>query len=149
LSETTVETRSPESPEEWECYYALRWRILRAPWQTDGPDRDETDAGSTHRMVCKPDGVVVAVGRLHQVDDTTAQIRFMAVDQAEQRRGYGSLLLGSLEQAAADMLLGTVILQAREDAVPFYEHHGYKVVEKTFLLFNEIQHYLMRKELRS
>jgi predicted GNAT family N-acyltransferase len=149
LSKTTVETRPPESPEEWQRYYALRWRILRAPWQADGPDRDETDTGSTHRMVCKPDGVVVAVGRLHRVDDKTAQIRFMAVDEAEQRRGYGSLLLGSLEQAAADMLLGAVILQAREDAVPFYEHHGYRVVEKTFLLFNEIQHYLMRKELRS
>ena len=98
-------------------------------------------------MVCQPDGQVVAVGRLHQVDDATAQIRFMAVETGEQRRGYGSLLLGSLEQAATDMKLNVVILQARQDAVPFYAHHGYSVVEKTFLLFDEIQHYLMRKEL--
>ena len=147
MNTATIETRSPANPQEWQRYYELRWRILRAPWQSGGPDRDETDATSTHRMVCRPDGTVVAVGRLHQVDDTTAQIRFMAVDCEEQRRGYGSLLLDALEQAATDMHLNTVILQAREAAVPFYTHHGYSVVEKTFLLFDEIQHYLMRKKL--
>lgn len=149
MSTATIETRSPANSQEWQRYYELRWRILRAPWQSDGPDRDETDDTSTHRMVCQPDGAVVAVGRLHKVDDTTAQIRFMAVDSGEQRRGYGSLLLESLEQAATDMHLHTVILQAREAAVPFYKHHGFSVVEKTFLLFDEIQHYLMRKELQT
>jgi predicted GNAT family N-acyltransferase len=147
LSTATLETRSPGTGQEWQQYYELRWRILRAPWQSGGPERDDTDDSSTHRMVCQPDGKVVAVGRLHQVDDATAQIRYMAVESSEQRRGYGSLLLDSLEQAAADMQLNSVILQAREGAVPFYEHHGYSVVEKTFLLFDEIQHYLMRKEL--
>jgi hypothetical protein len=38
-------------------------------------------------------------------------------------------------------------LQAREKAIPFYERLGYKVVEKTHLLFGEIQHYKMRKEI--
>ena len=149
MSTTTLEARSPASQQEWQRYYELRWRILRAPWQSGGPDRDETDATSTHRMVCQPDGTVVAVGRLHQVDNDTAQIRFMAVEPGKQRRGYGSLLLNSLEQAASSMQLNTVILQAREAAVPFYQRHGYSVAEKTFLLFDEIQHYLMRKELRS
>jgi predicted GNAT family N-acyltransferase len=149
LSAASIETRSPRTGQEWQHYYELRWRILRAPWQPEGPDRDETDETSIHRMVCQPDGKVVAVGRLHQVDDATAQIRFMAVETGEQRRGYGSLLLGSLEQAATDMKLNVVILQARQDAVPFYQHHGYSVVEKTFLLFDEIQHYLMRKELQT
>jgi predicted GNAT family N-acyltransferase len=147
LSTATLETRSPATGQEWQQYYELRWRILRAPWQSGGPDRDDTDDSSTHRMVCQPDGKVIAVGRLHQVDDATAQIRYMAVEISEQGRGYGSLLLDSLEQVAADMQLNSVILQAREGAVPFYEHHGYSVVEKTFLLFGEIQHYLMRKEL--
>ncbi len=149
MSTATLETRSPQTGQEWEHYYELRWRILRAPWQSGGPDHDETDNTSTHRMVCQPDGMVVAVGRLHQVDDTTVQIRFMAVESAEQHRGYGSLLLQSLEQAATDMKLNMVILQAREDAVPFYQHHGYSVVKKTFLLFDEIQHYLMRKDLQT
>ena len=143
----SVEVREPHSQEEWEAYYSLRWRILRAPWQPDGPDRDETDDTSLHRMVCTATGDVLAVGRLHRVDDQTGQIRFMAVESGRERKGYGSLLLASLEAAARDMKLTEIILQARENAVPFYQHHGYQVKEKTFLLFDEIQHYLMTKPL--
>jgi hypothetical protein len=40
-----------------------------------------------------------------------------------------------------------MILQARDYAVPFYEKSGYKLKEKTFLLWNLIQHYLMEKSL--
>jgi ribosomal protein S18 acetylase RimI-like enzyme len=142
-----VQARAPRNDSEWERYFALRWSILRAPWQQDGPERDETDDSSIHRMVCTDDGRVLAVGRLHAVDDRTGQIRFMAVDSAEQRKGYGSLLLRALEHAACEQGLDSVILQARENAVPFYERHGYRVQEKTFLLFGQIQHYLMSKQL--
>jgi len=147
LSSERVEAREPRSDAEWTAYYALRWRVLRAPWQQQGPERDESDAISTHRMVCNRQGQVLAVGRVHRVDDTTGQIRFMAVDSGQQRKGYGSLLLNALEQAARELGLHKVILQARENAVPFYRHHGYRTVEKTFLLFDEIQHYLMSKQL--
>ena len=142
-----IETREPRSDGEWKAYYELRWRILRAPWQQQGPERDETDDTSIHRMVCNVQGQVLAVGRLHCVDGTTGQIRFMAVDSAEQRKGYGSLLLAALEQAAGELKLDTIRLQARENAVPFYLRHGYQLQEKTFLLFGEIQHYLMNKQL--
>jgi hypothetical protein len=38
-------------------------------------------------------------------------------------------------------------LQARENAVAFYERNGFHVVKPSFLLFNEIQHFLMEKML--
>jgi predicted GNAT family N-acyltransferase len=38
-----------------------------------------------------------------------------------------------------------MILQAREGAVKFYQSLGYKVIEKTYLLFGQIQHYKMEK----
>ncbi len=142
-----AKTKAPQTEQEWEHYFELRWRILRTPWQQQGPDRDDTDDSSIHRMVYQSNGCVLAVGRLHQVDTSTAQIRFMAVDNNQQRRGYGALLLQSLEQVATDMHLNTIILQAREGAVPFYQQFGYSVVEKSFLLFDEIQHYLMEKKL--
>lgn len=147
LNNDAIEARAPQTDAEWSDYYALRWRVLRQPWQQGGPDRDETDDSSTHRLVCNARGDVLAVGRIHQVDDTTGQIRFMAVESGHERKGYGSKLLTSLEHAAHDMQLKTVILQARENAVPFYQQHGYRVIEKTFLLFDEIQHYLMQKQL--
>ena len=108
-----------------EGYYELRWRILRAPCAIRS-DRDETDDSSTHRMVCQPDGKVLAVGRLHQVDEDTAQIRYMAVESGYERRGYGTLVLTALEQAATEIGIEKIILHARERAVPFYQHHGYR-----------------------
>ena len=50
MSPASIETRSPRTGQEWQHYYELRWRILRAPWQAHGPERDETDETSTHRM---------------------------------------------------------------------------------------------------
>ena len=141
------EVREPRTEQDWQRYYGLRWQILRAPWQASGPEREEDDDRSIHRMLSAVDGDVIAVGRLHRVDAHTGQIRFMAVAQGQERKGYGSLLLQSLETAARDMAIDRLILQSRENAVPFYRHHGYQLVEKTFLLFGEIQHYLMRKQL--
>lgn len=142
------EVRSPRTEQEWQRYYDLRWRILRAPWQAHGPQREADDDASVHRMLGTPDGQVWAVGRLHRVDRHTGQIRFMAVAEDQLRKGYGSRLLQSLESAALDMGLSCLILQARENAVPFYRHHGYQLVEKSFVLFDAIQHYLMRKQLQ-
>jgi len=141
--------RAPVSDADWDAYYELRWRILRAPWQAQGPGRDETDATSLHRMLCDAQGNALAVGRLHRVDARQGQIRYMAVDDACRRRGHGSLLLAELEQAAREMQLESIILQAREGALPFYRRHGYSIVEKSFLLFDEIQHYLMHKPINS
>ena len=40
-----------------------------------------------------------------------------------------------------------MILNARENAVIFYEKLGYKIIKKTNLLFGKIQHYEMKKVL--
>ncbi len=147
---TDVKVRAPQSDSDWNAYYELRWRILRTPWQKDGSSRDETDNISIHRMVvCGGSGSVIAVGRLHRLDDQRGQIRYMAVEQGFERQGNGSLLLASLEQAAQETGLETVILHARENALPFYQRHGYTLVERSFLLFDEIQHYLMTKQIRT
>ena len=142
-----MEVRAPENDAEWQAYYELRWRILRAPWQQGGCDRDETDHSSIHRMVCGQDGIALAVGRLHAVDEHSGQIRYMAVESGCERRGYGTLVLASLEEEAKAIGLTKIILHAREAAVPFYYHHNYSVVEPSYLLFDEIQHYLMSKNL--
>jgi N-acetylglutamate synthase-like GNAT family acetyltransferase len=147
---TDVSVRAPHCDADWSAYYDLRWRILRAPWKKHGSSRDETDDSSIHRMVvCNGSGKVIAVGRLHRLDDRQGQIRYMAVEHGYERQGSGSLLLASLEKAAQDMDLETVILHARENALPFYRHHGYTLVKRSYLLFDEIQHYLMSKRVRA
>jgi predicted GNAT family N-acyltransferase len=140
--------RAPESPSDWAGYFELRWRVLRAPWgQAPGGERDELERTSIHRMICNADGQVLAVGRLHRLDERRAQIRYMAVTCYLQNNGLGTLILKSLEECAAAMEVARIELHAREPAVPFYQRNGYRVVKRSHLLFGEIQHYLMTKTL--
>jgi hypothetical protein len=52
-----------------------------------------------------------------------------------------------MEEIARNKGASSMILQARENAVKFYESCGYRIVEKTFLMWGEIQHYLMSRPL--
>ena len=90
----------PSTPEQFEQYYDLRWRILRAPWrQPRGSEKDELENDSIHLMVSDNDNRVIGVGRLHLNSPKQAQIRFMAVETDYQREGIGSKLLLALEES--------------------------------------------------
>jgi hypothetical protein len=39
------------------------------------------------------------------------------------------------------------VLEARENAVPFYQSLAYEIEKESYLLFGEIQHYRMKKAL--
>jgi len=140
--------RSPLSSHEFELYYDLRYRVLRAPWnQARGSEQDASESTSIHAMIIDGD-VCLACGRLQRTEtEGVGQIRFMAVDPNHQGKGLGKLIVQYLEARAKEEALVEIILQARENAVEFYKSLGYEVVEPTFKLFGEIQHYLMRKQL--
>jgi predicted GNAT family N-acyltransferase len=53
-----------------------------------------------------------------------------------------------LEEKAMFMGIQEIILEARENAVPFYKSIGYVIEKESYLLFGEIQHYRMKKEIR-
>ena len=70
----------PTTTEEFDQYYELRWKILRAPWnQVRGSERDDDDESSTHLMVLDKNSRLIGVGRLHFNSIREAQIRFMAI----------------------------------------------------------------------
>jgi hypothetical protein len=50
-----------------------------------------------------------------------------------------------LENEAWQMGKKKVLLHAREIALDFYVKEGYEYVQKSHLLFGEIQHFLMQK----
>ena len=82
-------------------------------------------------LVAKCDGVVVGTIR-GLVADGVCTIRALAIDPAHQGRGMGASLLKALEVAHAQVAqfkLTTNTLM--EGNVPFYERHGYRVVEFT------------------
>ncbi len=71
----------------------------------------------------------------------------MAVHDAQQGKGLGKLVLNYLEEKARANRRKIMILHARETAIKFYESCGYKIKEKSYLMWGQIQHWLMEKDL--
>ena len=105
--------RSPASPAEWEAYFDLRWRILRQPWgQPRGSERDSLDESAFHLPITGDDGRALACGRLQLNSPSEAQIRYMAVDENVQGRGYGSAILAALEAETRRSKASHIVLNA-------------------------------------
>ena len=98
-------------------------------------------------MVLNKKGYPIGVGMLLLNSNQEAQIRFMAVSKNCQGMKVGTLLIDCLESIASERKCSYIILQSRETAVKFYRKNGFKIIKKTYLLFSEIQHFLMQKEL--
>ena len=139
----------PNSSDEFEQYYNLRYEVLRKPWlQPKGSEKDDGDKSSIHRMIIdESNGKAVAVGRLQFNTSEEAQIRYMAVSDNYQLKGYGNIIVKTLEDIALNKGIRNIILQARENALKFYWKNGYEIIEKSYLLFDEIQHWLMVKKI--
>ena len=139
---------APQTDEDFERYYHLRWRLLREPWgQPPGSERDYLDVAAVHLFACRADRVPIAVGRLHFNSRTEAQIRYMAVEKQYQRRGIGRLILHALERMAVERGARCVVLDARESASGFYQKHGYAIAGSAHTLYGVIAHVRMNKRL--
>lgn len=136
------------SKQELDAIMQLRYQVLRQPWgQTIDSATDEREETSINAYISDTSGLVIACGRLQQNTAQLAQIRFMAVDNSQQGKGLGRMITKALEEEGRKLGVTTIQLQARENAVEFYKSCGYSIKEKTFLLWGQIQHYLMEKEL--
>jgi len=138
----------PKTPEEFEMYYDLRWRILRAPWNIPkGSERDDKEGDAIHVMVYETAGIPIGVGRAHFNSDEEAQIRFMAVEENQRGKGIGAIVLEELEKRSKEKGAKHITLNARETAAKFYEKYGYKIIKESHTLFGLIPHFEMRKDL--
>lgn len=138
---------TPITPEQWQAYYQLRWQILRAPWQQPvGSEQDAFEASAVHRMILSDNAELIAVGRLHLLADAVAQVRYMAVADAWQGKGAGTMLLRELEQEAVKRHCQHITLNAREQAIGFYQRLGYRICGEAPSLFG-LRHVQMQKTL--
>lgn len=132
---------------EIESIIQLRYEVLRAPWgqpkETATDDLEKTSINSYIEI----NSEVIACGRLQENDGKVGQVRFMAVTRNHRGKGLGEKILKQLEIVAKEKQLVKIELQARENAVKFYEKNGYTIVQSSFLLWGQIQHYLMQKFL--
>ena len=137
-----------DNEEELKSIINLRYKILREPWrQTAETASDDLEATSVNAFITNDLGETIACGRLQENASKVGQIRFMAVVLSYQGKGLGKMIVSFLEEKASGLALLKIELQARENAVKFYKNCGYVVEEKSFLLWGQIQHFLMSKKL--
>ena len=140
-----IEIRKPITPKEWDHYYDMRYNVLRKPLnQPFGSERNDGDLTGEH-FALYADNILRAIARLDQAEPGISQVRFVAVHPDSQGKGYGKLLMEAVE--AKSKLKGNtkMILHARYYAVDFYLKLGYTTIEKSYKLFDVLQHYLMEK----
>ena len=137
--------KSPITQDEWESYYRLRFTIRRAPWnQPLGSEVLADESEAIHAMVIEDDQII-GVARMHKSGENQGQVRCVAVAAEAQGKGVGKAIMIHLEEKAKEMGMQEIVLEARENAVPFYKSIGYVIEKESYLLFGEIQHYRMKK----
>jgi predicted GNAT family N-acyltransferase len=143
-----VNIRQPNTEQEWEDYYNLRFRVLRAPLnQLLGSERNDGDKTGIHFALYENEQLQ-AIARLDQTEKLISQVRFVAVENSSQGKGFGRLIMDATEKKSKDMGNIKMILHARDYAVDFYVKLNYSLIEPSYKLFDVLQHYLMEKKLR-
>ena len=138
----------PATREEWDMYYRLRFEVLRKPWkQPESSTQDETEKISVHLLAIDQNARAAGTARLQLNPDGIGQIRSMAVRHDVRGHGLGTLLLTHLEKIAESKNIKHIILDARENAIGFYQKHGYKLGPASYLLFGIIRHFHMYKHM--
>jgi N-acetylglutamate synthase-like GNAT family acetyltransferase len=142
-----MEIKSPQSDTEWKAYYALRFNVLREPWNQPLGSEVLADEDQAIHAIAVEDGKVLGVARMHESAEKQGQVRCVATATAAQGRGIGKTIMAYLEEQAKAKGWTEIVLEARENAVPFYQRIGYTIIAESYLLFGEIQHYRMSKTL--
>ena len=138
--------RSPVSEKEFEDYFKFRWVQLRKPLDlVQGSEQDELENNAFHIAAFSNENII-GVGRLQIEKDTTARIRYMAIDSLFRKQGFGSRLLEKLENIAKEKGVKICWLYARETAASFYLKNNYKVKGEAISEL-EIPHLRMEKTL--
>jgi len=144
-----VIVRPPKTPEEFQRYRDLRWKILRAPHnQPRITEQDDAGVVDFPIMVCEVDGIPIGVGRAHFISKDEAQIRSISVEPEWEGKRIGSTVLNALEKIVTEKGAKRILIHARNSAIEFYRKNGYKEVEPSYTLFGEIEHTLMEKFVR-
>lgn len=136
---------------------ALTHELRRAVLRGGRPEAEvrypEDDRPGTFHLAAVHDGAVVGVSTWSPVPTDRRpgavawRLRGMAVDTARQGGGVGAQLLAAaverLRAAGAEVLWA----DGRDNALPFYERHGWKVEGEGFVAAGDIPHHAVVLDL--
>jgi DNA-binding MarR family transcriptional regulator/GNAT superfamily N-acetyltransferase len=147
-----VDPRSPPAQAALDRYFAE----LDARFAS-GFDPDHGGAASDARALTPPSGAflvmtsddeVVGCGGVHCLDENTAEIKRMWVDQGWRGLGLGARLLGRLEAESAELGRTRVVLDTNEalaEAIAMYRRSGYHAIQR--YSDNPYAHHWFEKDL--
>lgn len=137
-----IEHGSPE----YEAGKKLRQRVLRDPLGIElGPAELAEEASARHLAAFEGERLVGYL-ILYDQGNGAVRMRQVAVDFDRQRSGVGTALVARSEELARASGYRTMLLHARENAVPFYTALGYEIFDEPFVEVT-ILHRKMKKDL--
>ena len=144
----TVTIRTPESDEEFNELLNLRYITLREPWnQPRGSERDSLDIVAFHAVAVDENGKIVGTARLHANSGRQSQLRYLAVAESARGQGVARQLVAFIEKKAHEDGAKYLRAHVRESAKGFFEKIGFHFVSEGKVLFDEINHTWMRKDV--
>src|SRR5437868_2081162 len=85
LKTESIIITEPQTKEQFEAYFLLRYEVLRKPWnQPPGSEKDGQEGSSLHAMAVDEDHNVLGVLRLQFNTPSEAQLRYMGVKEKTQ-----------------------------------------------------------------
>ena len=147
-----IEIREPGTDRERRENIRFRWLYLRKPLGmrlSSATDEFEHQAYQLIAYLKNALGekTMVGTGRLHINRGDEAQIRYLAVAEANRQQGIGRRLVRALEMRARQLRHRQVVVDVRESALVFYQAMGYQIVAGPFEKLNGIRHYKMKNQV--
>ncbi len=124
-----LEMKQVETKADWETYHNIReTEIFRAHF---GPefeyDREHKDEHKpkNHPMVFTLEDKIIGVVRLDHLTKTRLAMRVFGFDKTVQGQGHGTAALGLIENYALEAGFKSIVLNAHESAIKFYEKSSF------------------------
>ena len=123
-----IQFKTPENDQEFKEYDLFRWKILREPIGKSVESLKDHHEKHAFHLIGMMNNKIIACGRLHKNSSIEAQIRYMAVDKKLRGQGLGKKIVEHLEDYASRNQFKTIVLNARDHAIKFYQNSGYELV---------------------
>jgi predicted GNAT family N-acyltransferase len=140
----TIETTDPE----YEQMKALRLEVLLNPIGVPSSYIDVEKEKNDILLGAFDADQMIGCCILSPVDDSTLQLRQMAVDTRKQGTGVGAAIIEFAEDVCRKRGIKLLMMHARDVVIPFYEKCGYEVAGEQFFEVG-IPHHRMEKKIES
>lgn len=131
---------------EYKQMIDLRYAILRQPLGLHFSEEELLKEKDNILIAAFDEDKILGCCMLVKHDRNTLQLRQMAVNDNLQGKGIGASIMSFAESISKDKGFNKIVMNARNNAIGFYEKFGYKVKSEEFIQYNT-PHHVMEKIL--